>query len=93
VLPKTKLQLVPVAYACNLSYSGGKRLGGSQIGKPAQANSSQYPISKTPSQKRAGRVAQGEGPEFKPQYGKKKKVTEQTIAICKQRNSPLILRV
>jgi hypothetical protein len=25
------------------------------------------------SQKRAGRVAQGEGPEFKPQYQKKKK--------------------
>jgi single-stranded DNA-specific DHH superfamily exonuclease len=28
---------------------------------------------KYPSQKRAGGVAQGEGPEFKPQYCKKKK--------------------
>jgi hypothetical protein len=28
---------------------------------------------KTPSQKRAGGVAQGLGPEFKPQYCKKKK--------------------
>jgi hypothetical protein len=28
---------------------------------------------KNPSQKRAGGVAQGEGPEFKPQYCKKKK--------------------
>jgi hypothetical protein len=28
---------------------------------------------KTPSQKRAGGVAQGVGPEFKPQYHKKKK--------------------
>jgi hypothetical protein len=28
---------------------------------------------KYPSQKRAGRVAPGEGPEFKPQYRKKKK--------------------
>jgi hypothetical protein len=28
---------------------------------------------KNPSQKRAGGVAQGEGPEFKPQYHKKKK--------------------
>jgi hypothetical protein len=28
---------------------------------------------KNPSQKRAGRVAQGVGPEFKPQYQKKKK--------------------
>jgi hypothetical protein len=31
-------------------------------------------ISKNPSQKRAGRVAQGIGPEFKTQYGEKKKV-------------------
>jgi hypothetical protein len=28
---------------------------------------------KNPSQKRAGGVAQGVGPVFKPQYGKKKK--------------------
>jgi hypothetical protein len=33
------------------------------------------PISKIPSQKRAGGVAQGEGPELKPQYHKKKKRT------------------
>jgi hypothetical protein len=31
----------------------------------------QDPISKNLSQKRAGGVAQGEGPEFKPQYHKK----------------------
>jgi hypothetical protein len=31
---------------------------------------------KYPSQKRAGEVAQGVGPEFKPQYGKKKKKKE-----------------
>jgi hypothetical protein len=31
------------------------------------------PISKTPSQKRAGGGAQGVGPEFKPQYHKNKK--------------------
>jgi hypothetical protein len=30
-------------------------------------------IEKNPSQKRAGGVAQGVGPEFKPQYCKKKK--------------------
>jgi hypothetical protein len=40
--------------------------------KPAQENSSQDPISKNSSQKRAGGVAQGVGPEFKPQYQKKK---------------------
>jgi hypothetical protein len=37
------------------------------------ANSSRDPILKNPSRKRAGRVAQGVGPEFKPQLGKKKK--------------------
>jgi hypothetical protein len=30
------------------------------------------PVLKNPSQKRAGGVAQGEGPEFKPQYCKTK---------------------
>jgi hypothetical protein len=30
-------------------------------------------LEKNPSQKRAGRVAQGAGPEFKPQYWEKKK--------------------
>jgi hypothetical protein len=34
----------------------------------SQVNSSVDLISKNPSQKRAGEVAQGEGPEFKPQY-------------------------
>jgi hypothetical protein len=38
-----------------------------------QANSSQDPILKKPITKRAGGVAQGVGPEFKPQYHKKKK--------------------
>jgi hypothetical protein len=31
-----------------------------------------------PLQKRAGEVAQGEGPEFKPQYQKKKKMEKST---------------
>jgi hypothetical protein len=34
---------------------------------------SQDPISKTLHKNKAGGVAQGEGPEFKPQYHKKKK--------------------
>jgi hypothetical protein len=33
---------------------------------------------KNTSQKRAGGVAQGEGPDFKPQYHKKKKKEERT---------------
>jgi hypothetical protein len=44
--------------------------------KPPQANSLRDPILKTNKQtnhkKRAGGVAQGVGPEFKPQYRKKK---------------------
>jgi hypothetical protein len=61
---------VPVAHTYNPSYSGGKdeEDWGSKAG---QANSSRDPISKkNPSQKRAGGVAQGIGPEFKPQYYK-----------------------
>jgi hypothetical protein len=61
-----------VAYACNPSYSGGRDQEDSGS-KPAQANSSRNPILKIPTTKRAGRVAQGESPEFKPQYCKKEK--------------------
>jgi hypothetical protein len=41
--------------------------------KAAWANSSQDPSSKKHNTKRTGGVAQGLGPEFKPQYRKKKK--------------------
>jgi hypothetical protein len=58
-----------VAHACNPSYSGGRDQEDCGL-KPVQANSSQDPVSKKPSQKRAGGVAQGEGPEFKLQYQK-----------------------
>jgi hypothetical protein len=43
--------------------------------KPARANSSGALISKIPITKRAGGVAQGEDPEFKPQYHKTKQTT------------------
>jgi hypothetical protein len=62
----------PVAHACNLSYSGGRDQedhGLKPLGQIVHETLSQ----KSPSQKRAGGVAQGEGPEFKPQYHKKKK--------------------
>jgi hypothetical protein len=55
-----------VAHDCNPSYSGvsDQEDRGS---KPAQANSLRDPISKKPiTKKRAGGVAQGVGPEFKP---------------------------
>jgi hypothetical protein len=41
--------------------------------KASPANSSEDPILKKPSQKRGGGVAQGIGPELKPQYCKKRK--------------------
>jgi hypothetical protein len=47
---------VPVAHACNLSYSGGRDQKISS--KPAQANSLQDPILKITNTKRAGGVAQ-----------------------------------
>jgi hypothetical protein len=51
--------------------------------KPAWANSSCDPTSKNPSQKRAGGVAQGVGPEFKPQYHhiKKERKEEKTLSV------------
>jgi hypothetical protein len=62
---------VPVIHTCNPSYSGGRDQE-DHSSKPAWANSSRDPILKNPSRKRAGEVAQGEGPEFKPQYLKNK---------------------
>jgi hypothetical protein len=49
-------------HAYNPSYSGGKDQEDCSL-KPAWANSSWDPILKKPSQKRAGGVAQGVGPE------------------------------
>jgi hypothetical protein len=70
---KTLGSWVPVAHAYNPSYSGGRDqedLGS----KPAQANSLWDPIlKKVDHNKRASRVAQGVGPEFKPQYHTHKK--------------------
>jgi hypothetical protein len=40
-------------------------------------------LKKNPSQKRAGGVAQGVGPEFKPQYCKKKKSAISTTCLKK----------
>jgi hypothetical protein len=42
--------------------------------KPAQANSLRPYLEKPFTKNRIGGVAQGEGPEFKPQYQKKKKL-------------------
>jgi hypothetical protein len=63
----------PDTGGCNLSYSGGKDQD-HHGSKPAHTNSSRDPISKKPiTQKKAGKVAQGVGSEFKPQHKKKKR--------------------
>jgi hypothetical protein len=67
---------VLAAHTYNLSYSGGSDQEYRSL-KPAKANNSGEPISKNPSQKRAGGMAEGVGPEFKPQYQKKKKKGKQ----------------
>jgi hypothetical protein len=62
-----------VAYACNPSYSGGIVRDQEDHGsKPAWQFVRPY-LEKKPSQKKTD-VAQGECPEFKLQYNKRKKV-------------------
>jgi hypothetical protein len=57
-----------VVHTCNPSFCGGRDQE-DRGSKPTGANSLRDPISKkNPSEKRTGGVAQGIGPEFKPQY-------------------------
>jgi hypothetical protein len=60
-----------VVRACNPSYSGGRDPEDYSL-KPAQANNLWNPTQKTLCKNGADGVAQGEGPEFKPQYWEKK---------------------
>jgi hypothetical protein len=61
-----------MAHAYNPSNSGGRDQE-DHGSKPARANTSvRLYLEKNPSQKRPCGVAQGEGPEFKLQYCKKK---------------------
>jgi hypothetical protein len=68
---------VPVAHVCNPSYSGGRDQE-DQGSKPAWANSWRDPMSKNPSQKRAGGVPQG----VDPVTSKKKKKRQMWCDIC-----------
>jgi hypothetical protein len=61
-----------VAHACNPSYSGGRHQEDRGL-KPTTGKWFVRPYLKKTSQKRSDGVAQGEGPEFKPQCHKKKK--------------------
>jgi hypothetical protein len=67
-LLKACLSWALVSHDCNPSYSGGRDEKNHGL-KPAWANCLQDPIlKKNPSQKWAGGVAQGVGPELKTQY-------------------------
>jgi hypothetical protein len=58
---------VLVAHACNCSCSGGRDQEDCSLSQPRQIVH-EILSQKNPSQKRAGGMAQGEGPEFKPHY-------------------------
>jgi hypothetical protein len=60
-----------VAHAYNPSFSGDTDQE-DHVSKIACANRSGDPISRKPLTKRAGEMAQGVGPEFKPKECKKK---------------------
>jgi hypothetical protein len=76
---KTRWGQTPATHACNPSNSGGT-VQEDRSSKPAWGNSSQDPISKIPITKK---VAQGVGPEFKPQYPKTKKNKVSMVYACK----------
>jgi hypothetical protein len=70
----------PVSHACDPIYSGGRNQEDCGS-KPVSANSLGDTNLKNPiTKKEAGGVAQGVGPEFKPQHRKKKKSGESFVA-------------
>jgi hypothetical protein len=73
---KDILRQAPVAHAWNPSYSGGRDQE-DHDSKPVQANIivPQDLSQKNTLQKRAGRVAEGVGPQFNPQLHPPKKKT------------------
>jgi hypothetical protein len=68
ILRNLSLSWVLVAHACNPSYSGVRDQEDHNL-KPTSDKQFRRPyLKKKKSQKRAGGVAQGVGPEFKPQH-------------------------
>jgi hypothetical protein len=75
-----------VTHAYNPSYTGGKDqgdLGSKPAWQPGQLVCETLSRKNTP-QKRAGGVAEDVGPEFKPQYWKKKKNSYAKLATLDQ---------
>jgi hypothetical protein len=69
-----------VVHACNPSDSGGRDQEDCVQGQPRQIVHETL-SQKNSSQKRAGGVAQGVGPEFKPQYNKRKRKVKRACAL------------
>jgi hypothetical protein len=82
-LKNRESQQALVAHAGNPSYSAARDQEDCGL-KPTQANGTCRPYLEKPhdKKKRAGGVAQGVGPEFKPQYHKKKKKKKERKKIC-----------
>jgi hypothetical protein len=72
VIKSQNFSWAPVTHTCNPSHSGGSDQE-NQDSKSAWEKFARPFLEKIHHKKRAGGVAQGVGPEFKPQYHKKKK--------------------
>jgi hypothetical protein len=81
--------LVPVAHACNASYSGGRDQGGFWFEASPRQIVPETLCPKNPSQGRVDGVAQGVGPEFKPPHPKKKKRKPHIVLCSKKKGSHL----
>jgi hypothetical protein len=77
-------QALVVAHACNPSYSRGNRLEGSRFKASRGKQFTRPYLEKNHHKKGAGGVAQGVGPEFKPQYHKKTKQNKNLSPCLKQ---------
>jgi hypothetical protein len=70
-IKKWNTDQAPMAHTCNPSYTGGR-----------DQEDCKTLSWKNPPQKRADGVVQGVGPEFKPQYHKKKKKKKWYGPVC-----------
>jgi hypothetical protein len=79
IFQSERMLLGAVAHTCNLSYSGGRDQEDHGL-KAARANSSRDPILKKLIKKKGCLNDSGVGPEFKPQYHKKKE--RKKVCVC-----------
>jgi hypothetical protein len=80
VIKSQNFSWAPVTHTCNPSHSGGSDQE-NQDSKSAWEKFARPFLEKIHHKKRAGGVAQGVGPEFKPQYHKKKKNNQHPLTV------------